>query len=393
MSTHDPSTLVLANGEESAAPRQAFADELLEILLAELDPPARHALPRRAGWTAPLIAAAFALLLSSIATAAYLLGRPNGTGAHPKPGSLTLIVDPTNRAAKVVEVLPNGRQAVAWRCPGNVFCGDLESVDWAPDGRRVAFSLTEIGGKSAYIGLHIVDVRTGRDLHIPSVPLTHPMAAQPDSLFPTLLKQMVRRLGCLEPDQLAWSPNSRSLAYSCRTLRGRQLIATIRRDGTHRRLLRTGTRDAYWPSWSLDGKRIAFATGAKPTASSLYVIGVNGSGRRLIASGGTAPDWSPDGKAIAYEADDGVRIISPRGVDVSPPGPDGQPRSIPLRGHVAWSPDGSRLAVGTTRGVEIVDTATGAHELVTHESGRNVFGGGRPAWYPGAAAPFAAQAE
>jgi dipeptidyl aminopeptidase/acylaminoacyl peptidase len=393
MSTHDPITLLRANGGGSATPREAFADGLLEILLAELDQPAPHPLPRRAGWRVLFIAAAFALLLSGIATAAYFLGRPNAARTHPKPGSLTLIVDPSNRAAKVVEVLPNGRQAIAWRCPGNVFCGDLESVDWAPDGRRVAFSLTEIGGKSAYIGLHIVDVRTGRDLHIPSVPLAHPMAAQPDSLFPTLLKQMVRRLGCLEPDQLAWSPNSRSLAYSCRTLRGRQVIATIRRDGTHRRLLRTGTRDAYWPSWSPDGNSIVFATGPKPTASSLYVISVNGSGRQLIASGGTAPDWSPEAKEIAYQADDGIRIISPRGVDVTPPGPDGKPRSIALSGNVAWSPDGSQLAVGTARGVEIIDAATGTHKLVTHQSGRNVFGGGRPAWYPGVAAPFASPAE
>jgi dipeptidyl aminopeptidase/acylaminoacyl peptidase len=387
MSRQDPSALLVAGADDATAPSPPFAEALLGHLLGELERPARHVLPRGRGARTLLLAAALALLLAAAAMATYFVVRPASARVHPKPGALTVIVPKTNAADRIVALLPNGRLVVVWRCPGNVFCGDLESVAWAPNGRRVAFSLDEIGGLSAYIGLHIVSVRSGHDLHIPSLPLAHPMAPQPISTFPALLQQELRLLGCLYPSHLAWSPDSRRLAYACAAPSGKRVIFTIRGDGTDSRRVPTGTLAAYWPSWAPDGKHIVFATGRKPEHSSLYVVGADGSGRRLLARGGTAPDWSSDGTAIAYQTRDGVRIVSPRGADMSPPGPDGRRATIAVEGKPAWSPDGSQLAVSTTHGVEVVTVATGEHSLVTHESGLTLFDAGRAAWYPGPAAP------
>jgi len=41
--------------------------------------------------------------------------------------------------------------------PHNNFCGQPVSFAWASDGRRVAFTLDEIGGTSPYPDLHVVD--------------------------------------------------------------------------------------------------------------------------------------------------------------------------------------------------------------------------------------------
>ena len=49
------------------------------------------------------------------------------------------------------------------------------------------------------------------------------------------------------------------------------------------------------PSWSPDGRRIAFAG----PSYGVYVINADGTGLRLIAQG-IQPAWSPDGSRIAY---------------------------------------------------------------------------------------------
>src|SRR5262249_53859955 len=63
-----------------------------------------------------------------------------------------------------------------------------------------------------------------------------------------------------------------------------------------------------FPSWSPDGKQIAFMSGAsaKEEKFGLYVINADGSGRRRIAENETLAGfaaWSPDGKTILYTID------------------------------------------------------------------------------------------
>ena len=108
----------------------------------------------------------------------------------------------------------SGKLRVVWRCPEHVaFCGDLTSIAWSPNGRRLAFTLDEVGGTSGYVGLHLVNLPTGHDVHIPTLPGgPHGQLA---TVGHALFVRAVHRLGCAFPVDLAWSPDSTRLAYAC----------------------------------------------------------------------------------------------------------------------------------------------------------------------------------
>jgi len=367
MTGRDPADL-LAVVDRPTQPRAQFADELFERLVHDLERP--RALPRRSVRTL-VVALALLALCAGIATATYVLVRV-ASPAH-RSGILTLATGGGNGAATISALTAGGRLRTVWECPRKVFCGDLTSLDWSPDGRYVAFTLDEIGGRSAYIGLHIVDARTGRDLHVPDLHLAHPYATvQTDAVLRRAVRTTLARLGCRFPSAVAWSPDGRRLAYACGKL------YTIRRDGTGRRALVTGgAPGAIDPSWSPDGTRIVFASG-RSVHSSLFVVNADGSGLHRLARDASRPSWSPDGSTIAYDSPNGVRLVSPAGVPRSGGAPAGAPR---------WSPDGSQLAVQTAQGVLLVDARTWRATRVTAETGAGPLGAARPAWYPGREAP------
>jgi dipeptidyl aminopeptidase/acylaminoacyl peptidase len=363
----------LASRLDRLVPAEALAGDWTDV--------ARRARPRRRPRLVLrlAIAAAAVLALAAVATATYLA--LSGSEA-PQPGALTVISSGASGAGKIVEVLPGGKTRLIWRCPHNVFCGDLVSVDWSPDGRHVAFTLDEIGGTSAYIGLHIVDISSGRDLHLPHLALAHPMAPQPFSIFPRLLRASDRQLGCRWPGDVAWTPDGKRLGYDCQvgaTRRGS--IFTIGADGKGFRRIPIGVLVAGGPTWSPDGKRLAFSGVAAGGSSAIYIARADGSNRILIARNGWAPDWAPDGKTIAYETKTGVRLVTPDGTDVTPGG-----ASIRLGGRPAWSPDSQTLAVGTKHGVYLVDK-TGQNIRRATTAGVGSIGLVRPAWYPAKSVP------
>jgi TolB protein len=79
-------------------------------------------------------------------------------------------------------------------------------------------------------------------------------------------------------------------------------IFTINPNGTGLRKISTKPRFDSSPSWSADGKKMAFS-GVLQGNWDIYVINANGSGLKRItksSAGDFSPTWSPDGKKIAF---------------------------------------------------------------------------------------------
>ena len=391
---------VLGQLDRPVVPRAAFAASLLEACLEELQPRER----RRFAWGRARLVVAVAVLLlvlAAVATATLFELRGGASSAPPTRGALTVILGAGKAGpfAEIAVVESSGRLRVVWRCPEHVaFCGELTSIAWSPNGRRLAFTLDEIGGTSGYVGLHLVNLVTGHDLHIPTLPGgPHGQLAKVGHAD---FVRAVQLLGCAFPVELAWSPDSTRLAYACPNFfsgpGSPAPLFVIRADGTGRFKVPTGTRTAFSPTWSADGQRLAFATEPRPRYevpsgiaghprvlhSSVYVVSLDGSHRQMVATGAAAPSWSPDGATIAYQSKcGGIRLVTPEGVDKTP----GQPSACPhlgVRGRPIWSLDGKLIAIGTSSATYVMRADGGGLRRATSASGQGVLGGGRPAWAP-----------
>ena len=122
----------------------------------------------------------------------------------------------------------------------------------------------------------------------------------------------------------------------------------MRVDGSDRLQLAPSTLMGTEPQWSPDGKKIAFGSTVPGHGSSVYVVAVDGGPPQRIVDNGLIPSWSPDGNALAYggwvpPAESGyeIRVIDLRTGNTSVIS-DSQGKFGPQ-----WSPDGRLLMANT----------------------------------------------
>jgi TolB protein len=187
-------------------------------------------------------------------------------------------------------------------------------ITWMPDGRQVLYwNHSEVGW----------DV----------------WAVTPDGKEPRNLTK-VKSGGCRAP---APSPDGKRIAFLRDNPPGLYLMDAD--GGNQRRLTDKGFRD-FPPTWSPDGKRLAYTVEERGKFSlRCYDLTTE---RDVRVGPGFSPLWSPDGKRLLFEdVRDKAAILGL----ISPDGAD-EIRLTKGPGHArapAWSPDGARVAYFTPR--------------------------------------------
>ncbi|MGH7447009.1 MAG: hypothetical protein ACRELT_05595, partial [Longimicrobiales bacterium] len=152
----------------------------------------------------------------------------------------------------------------------------VRSPSWSRDGRRIVFSgLTAAG----FADLFVLDFETQE--------------------LQRLTKDRYR------DEDPEWSPDGRHVVFaSDRTAfgsHGSANLVLLDIDSGAMRYLTWGDWIDRSPRWSPDGRWIAFSSD-RSGASDLYVVDVDGSGRRVteLTGGAFDPSWTPDGRSLAF---------------------------------------------------------------------------------------------
>ena len=175
-----------------------------------------------------------------------------------------------------------------------------------------------------------------------------------------------------------WSSDGRLLAFEIWDESGTS-VYSVRADGTDLRLV---LKNAWSPSWSPDSKQLVVAretcyqdpcSADDFATSNLFLVDADGGNPgqlTFVADGADGPEWSPDGTWIAFLGAGGIDLVQPEEMVQSE-----HIRSRWLLGvddtayDFAWSPDGDWIAFAGDTGLYRVRPPLGDPERLSGDEG------------------------
>jgi TolB protein len=243
---------------------------------------------------------------------------------------------------------------------------------WSPDGRSIAFV-------------------SSRDRHQRMQPGVRTPPEQSDIYVMNADGSRKRNLtrDRASDDLPTWSPDGRRIAFLHGRGRGRGQLYVVNADGSGLRNLMKITAQAYFSSrvvWSPDGRTIYFGR---------YLISTDGSGARKLPYIPLIAVWSPDGRQIAFVHNVSTGLPGPGAAgskddsEIYVMNADGSgtrrlTHNVGYDGEPAWSPDGRKIAfqstktIGGNREVYVMNADGSGKRNLT----RNPAQDGSPSWSP-----------
>lgn len=198
------------------------------------------------------------------------------------------------------------------------------TVDWSPDGERLAFTRRE----AVLATIYTLQLSDGATLRLTDETEN---ASYAD-----------------------WSPDGHEIVYNAMEESGRHLFLRRTSGGNRRQLTNArGTEDGY-PDWSPDGNKVVFArrdhraTEGADVDAEIYLLNLEEGSAHSLNVRGTSPAFSPDGSRIAFVSDlNGAQDLYVMNADGSNIVQVTDDASFDL--WPTWSPDGERLAFASER--------------------------------------------
>ena len=197
----------------------------------------------------------------------------------------------------------------------------------------------------------------------------------------------------------SWSPDGKQIAFvfDSKDRDWNRQIYVMDADGDNQRNLSDNDFDEWGPAWSPDGERIAFVSDRIDRHGSydIYVMDADGDNQRNLSNNfgyDTHPSWSPDGKRIAFISD---RKGDLENFDIYVMDADGRNQRRRTKNRhddrsPSWSPDGKRIAFSARRDGHVADKFGLTYEIYVMDADggneqrltENGVYEGQPSWSP-----------